>query len=70
MKREGRLHIRVTGKEKRMVRELASDLGVTMTEAVIDSVRFAYLHLDLVVAWNMTYKDSGKEKLFIDIGAI
>lgn len=52
------MHIRMTGKEKSMVKELASDLGVTMTEAVLDSVRFAYLHLDLVVAWNRMYKDN------------
>lgn len=52
-----RLHIQVTEKEKSMVRELASDLGVTMTEAMIDSVRFAYLHLDLIVAWNRMYKE-------------
>ena len=40
-----------------MVREFASDLGGTMTEAMIDAVRFAYLHLDLIVAWNRTYKE-------------
>ncbi|MCK5506061.1 MAG: hypothetical protein KAJ10_12920 [Thermodesulfovibrionia bacterium] len=57
MKRKERLHIRATGKEKNMVKELASDLGVTMTEAVIDSVRFAYLHFDLIVAWNRMYKE-------------
>ena len=51
------MHIRLTRREKRMVREFASDLGVTMTEAVIDAVRFAYLHLDLVVAWNRMYKE-------------
>lgn len=58
MKRKERLHIRLTGKEKSMVRELASDLGVSMTVAVIDAVRFAYLHLDLIVAWNRMYKES------------
>ena len=58
MKRKERLHIRLTGKEKSMVKELASDLGGTMTEAMLDSVRFAYLHLDLIVAWNKVYKEA------------
>ena len=57
MKRKERLHIRLTGKEKSMVKELASDLGETMTESVLDAVRFAYLHLDLIVAWNKAYKE-------------
>lgn len=52
------MHIRMTGKEKSMVKELASDLGVTMTVAVIDAVRFTYLHLDLIVAWNRMCKDN------------
>ena len=60
MKRKERLHIRATKREKQMVRELASDLGVTMTEAVLDAVRFAYLHLDLIVAWNRIYKNEGE----------
>ncbi len=51
------MHIRVTGREKSMAKELASDLGVTMTEAMLDAVRFAYLHLDLIVAWNKVYKE-------------
>ena len=42
-----------------MVRELASDLGGTMTEAILDAVRFAYLHFDLIVAWNKAYKEDG-----------
>ena len=60
MKRNDRLQFRVTEGEQRMLRELAADLGVTMTRAMIDAVRFAYLHLDLIVAWNRTYKDKGR----------
>ena len=51
------MHIRLTRREKRMVKEFASDLDVSMTMAVIDAVRFAYLHLDLIVAWNRMYKE-------------
>ena len=58
MKRKARVHLRATDKDKDMLKELASDLGVTMTDAVLDAVRFAYLHLDLIVAWNRMYKES------------
>ena len=57
MKRKGGLQFRVTEGEQGMIKELAADLGVTMTRAMIDAVRFAYLHLDLIVAWNKTYKE-------------
>ena len=56
MKRKSRLHFRATDKEQAMLKELASDLDTTMTEAMFDAVRFAYLHLDLIVAWNRTYE--------------
>jgi hypothetical protein len=61
MKRDDRLHFRATDKETKMLRELAADLGVTMTEAIFDAVRFAYLHVDLLVAWNRMYKDEAKK---------
>ena len=57
MKRENRLHLRVTEGERSMIRELAADLDTSMTRAMIDAARFAYLHLDLIVAWNKTYTE-------------
>ena len=54
--RKDRLQFRATEDELNMLKELASDLGITMTEAVFDAVRFAYLHVDLIVAWNKAYK--------------
>ena len=60
MKRNNRLQFRVTEGEQRILRELAVDLDTSMTRAMIDAVRFAYLHLDLIVAWNRTYKDKGR----------
>jgi hypothetical protein len=53
------LHLRTTEKELSMLSELASDLDTTITRAVFDAVRFAYLHLDLIVAWNRMYKEDG-----------
>ena len=29
-------------------------------ESIFDAVRFAYLHLDLIIAWNRTYKNEGE----------
>ena len=57
MKRKSRLHLRATEGERSMIKELAADLDTSMTKAMIDAVRFAYLHLDLIVAWNKTYKE-------------
>jgi len=44
-----------------MLAQLAEDLDTTMTEAIFDAVRFAYLHVDLLVAWNRTYKNEATE---------
>ena len=52
-----RIHLRATEQESNILKELAADLGLTMTEAIFDAVRFAYLHVDLIVAWNNTYKN-------------
>ena len=51
MKRKEKVSVRATEKELSMLEELAEDLNTTVNDAVLDAVRFAYLHVDLIVAW-------------------
>jgi hypothetical protein len=60
MKRKHRAHFRASDEELEMLKSLAADLSKTMTEAAFDAVRFAYLHVDLIVAWNRTYNETKK----------